>query len=119
MSEQRREAWRLPHSGAGWLAARDYRAMCVVEDISVTGARVRLVRVRMTRARALPEQLTLTTTIAGEQVSVDGEVTRIERGDDGVRLALRFDNGEEAWLGWWINQAQREAIRAEREAPVA
>jgi hypothetical protein len=114
MAEPRRAAWRLPHAGIGWLAAGDFRAACVVEDISVSGARVRISAARPPHPRPLPEELSLTTLLAGEQVTVPGTVTRVEHNEAATLLAIHFDNGEAAGLGWFINQAQRAAINSDR-----
>ena len=108
----------MPLGHAGTLTGPDYRALCVVEDISVTGARVRLLSVQIARPRALPEQLTLDTQLAGEAIVIDGIITRVERDADAVRIALHFFDGDASWLGWWINEAQRRSIRANRPEPV-
>ncbi len=111
MSENRREAWRLVHDGTGWLAAPGFRANATVEDISVTGARVHVSTARL--RGPLPVELTLTTMVGGEQVTVPATVTRVDRGATDTELALQFLNGDAAGLGWLINQAQREKILAE------
>jgi hypothetical protein len=108
MSEQRREAWRITHHGTGWLAAPGFRANCTVEDISVTGARVHIDRARL--RGPLPEVLSLTVMVGGEQVTVPGTLARVNREATGLALALEFVNGDAVGLGWLINQAQRQAI---------
>ncbi|WP_249010749.1 PilZ domain-containing protein [Conexibacter sp. DBS9H8] len=113
MVEPRRDAWRLPHQGVGWLAATNFRAACVVEDISVSGARVRLIQVRRPHPHPLPRELSLTTLLGGDQVTVPGTVTRVEEGRSGVRLAIHFDNGDASGLGWFINKAQRAVINSD------
>ena len=110
MPENRRDAWRLPHAGVGWLAAEGFRAICIVEDISVTGARVRLTRARP-RSGELPGTLSLTVVVGGEQVTLHGTVRRLDSEMDGSSFALHFSDGESVGLGWLINQAQRENIR--------
>jgi hypothetical protein len=98
------------HEGAGHIAGDDFRMDCTVEDISVTGARARLEAPRLFEPAALPHELTLTTTLGGEQVTVAGEVVRIEHGSEAVKVAVHFFNGDSAGLGWLINQAQREHL---------
>ncbi|HET9075098.1 MAG TPA: PilZ domain-containing protein [Solirubrobacteraceae bacterium] len=110
MSENRRDAWRLPHAGIGWLAAEGFRAICIVEDISVTGARVRLTRARP-GSGDLPAELTLTVVVGGEQVTLHGTVRRLESETEVLSFAMRFSDGETVGLGWLINQAQRANMR--------
>ena len=111
MSENRRDAWRLPHQGVGWLAAKGFRAACVVQDISVTGARIRVSKM-LARSGGLPDEVSLTTVLGGEQVTVPGTVTRTASDDDGLYLGIHFLNGDAFNLGWLINQAQRQLINA-------
>jgi hypothetical protein len=53
--------------------------------------------------------------VGGEQVTVPGQVKRITRDQSGLHLAIQFFNGDAVNLGWLINQAQREDIRAAQD----
>ncbi len=100
----------MVHLGAGRLSGERFCAHCTVEDISVTGARARVDGEQPCEPAAVPHELALTTTLAGQEVTVVGEVVRVEPASAVLRVAMHFFNGDSAGLGWLINQAQREHL---------
>jgi hypothetical protein len=117
MTDARRRTYRLARAGTGWLAAPRFRAAAMIENISVDGARVRVLTVSGAGSEELPRELTLTTVLARERVTLEAVVMRAERETGGLFLAVRFLNGEAVGLEWLINQAQREDIFGPPEQP--
>jgi hypothetical protein len=88
----------MVHLGAGRLSGERFCAHCTVEDISVTGARARVDGEQPCEPAAVPHELALTTTLAGQEVTVVGEVVRVEPASAVLRVAMHFFNGDSAGL---------------------
>jgi hypothetical protein len=110
MSDTRRGAVRLAHGDAGFLVFEGQAVKCVVVDLSVTGARVRLLR-----PRPIPDEVTLETDLAGESIAVPG---RVRRGEPGRLIALEFDGEDTGELARLIAVAERIASDAGRRTTV-
>ena len=110
MSESRRGAVRLTHGEPGQLEFYGRSVDCVVEDMSLAGARVKLVK-----PGPIPDRVTLDTTLGGERILIPGNV---RRGEPGHLIAIEFDDGDASGLARLIAAEQRTAIQDGRRAAV-
>jgi hypothetical protein len=109
MSETRRGAVRLTHGDAGFLVFSGQSAKCAVVDLSVTGARVRLLQ-----PQPIPDEVTFETEVAGETVALRGHV---RRGEPGRLIAIEFEDDTDE-LSRLLAVAQRLAIADGRRTTV-